>query len=174
MRSVVIILFLALTGWVQAGNLPEKPNAPASILSLAPIEWALAQIESGHLRYPDRARGAAGEVSRFQIMPAVWKDYSKSKNYSNPAVAWSVARRILKDRHDLFVQASGRPPTAFDLYVMWNKPGLYQRVAFNRNRLPKSLRDTASRFENLVHSEDPVRLSLQKALQGELQVARAD
>jgi hypothetical protein len=171
MRVAILLLFGFLISPAQGGNASERTAVPASILSQAPIEWALAQIESGHLKNPDIARGASGEVSRFQIMPVVWKSYSNSRSYSNPAIAWSVASRILKDRHDWFVRGTGRQPAAFDLYVMWNKPGLYQNVAFDRKRLPRQLREVASRFENLVHSDYSVHLTLQKAVKSERQLA---
>lgn len=116
------------------------------------VRWALASIESGHLKRPDHAQGAAGEVSRFQILPKVWRQYSSSRDYTNPATAWSVAQRILRDRQIWFVRATGRQPTAFDLYVMWNKPSLYARMNFDADRLPRSIRSRATRFENLVRA----------------------
>ena len=129
---------------------PPETSVEISILGTAPIRWALAQIESGHFDNPDQARGSSGEVSRFQIMPEVWRSYTKSRNYTNPGVAWNVAHRILKEREAWFIRGTGRHPGPFDLYVMWNKPGLYERVDFNRGRLPKQLREVANRFENLV------------------------
>lgn len=145
---------LVSLGWpLQAALVPPPPpetGMEISILGTAPIQWALAQIESGHFENPDKARGSSGEVSRFQIMPDVWKSYTKSRNYSHPGIAWSVAVRILKEREAWFIRGTGRRPSAFDLYVMWNKPGLYERLDFNRGRLPKQLRELAGRFENLV------------------------
>lgn len=142
-----------------AANRPDEKTASLSREARGPIEWALAQIESGHLKNPDQARGTSGEVSRFQIMPKVWKSYSRSRNYSNPEVAWSVARRILQDRQAWFTSATGREPAPFDLYVMWNKPGLYERAAYNRKRLPRSLTDVAKRFETLVSGEHVMKLT---------------
>ena len=160
MRSLALTVLLCLAAaWPALANRPDEKTASLSREALGPIEWALAQIESGHLRNPDLAKGASGEVSRFQIMPAVWKSYSRSRNYSNPQVAWSVAHRILKDRQNWFISATGREPAPFDLYVMWNKPGLYERLAFNRKRLPRTLADIARRFETLVTGEHVMKLS---------------
>lgn len=154
----MVLLCLAVAA-AQAGNRPAENSPSFFIEATAPIEWALAQIESGHLRNPDRAKGSSGEVSRFQIMPRVWKAYSRSRDYTNPQVAWSVARRILKDRQAWFISATGREPAPFDLYVMWNKPGLYERVAYNRKRLPRSLTDVARRFEALITAEPVMKLT---------------
>ena len=142
MRLLKFIVLLCL-GWhiraaIVSAPAPET-SLGISVLSAAPIQWALAQIESGHFKRPDTAKGFSGEVSRFQIMPQVWKSYTKSRNYSNPGVAWSVARQILKEREMWFVRATGRRPSAFDLYVMWNRPGLYERVDFNPGRLPQKV-----------------------------------
>lgn len=147
--TVLVSLCLPAKAAVLSAPSPET-GLRVSILTAAPVQWALAQIESGHFRNPDTAKGSSGEVSRFQIMPAVWKSYSKSRNYTNPSIAWSVARQILEERESWFLRATGRRPSAFDLYVMWNKPGLYEKVGFNPRRLPQKLREVAGRFENLV------------------------
>jgi hypothetical protein len=147
--TVLVSLCLPLKAAIVPAPGPET-GLEVSILAAAPVQWALAQIESGHYRNPDTAKGSSGEVSRFQIMPSVWKTYSKSRNYSNPILAWNVAHQILEERESWFVRATGRRPTAFDLYVMWNKPGLYEKVGFNPRRLPQKVREVANRFENLV------------------------
>jgi hypothetical protein len=152
MRLPAFILSASLCVAVYAGTLSRihPGNAPSSLLEPETIQWALAQIESGHFRYPDTTQGSSGEISRFQIMPAVWRAYSRSRSYSDPKVAWAVARKILEERQNSFMGSTGRHPTPFDLYVMWNKPGLYKRLDFNRKRLPPRVRDAAERFENLV------------------------
>jgi len=149
--TVLVSLCLSLKPAIVSAPAPET-GLGVSLLAMAPIQEALAQIESGHYRNPDTAKGSSGEVSRFQIMPSVWKSYSKSRNYSNPIIAWNVARQILEDRESWFLRATGRRPTAFDLYVMWNKPGLYEKVGFNARRLPQKVREVAGRFQNLVHA----------------------
>ena len=92
-------------------------------------------------------------------MPDVWKRYTRSRNYSNPEIAWTVANRILNSRRTWFVRATKREPTPFDLYVMWNKPGLYEQVGFEARRLPPQLREVARRFENLVNRENVLQMT---------------
>jgi len=155
MRTLIIIAFFSLAGLSQGGNLSARVDgtvASNGVMDSETIRWALAQIESGHLKNQDAAKGASGEVSRFQIMPEVWRDYSASRNFKNPVVSWSVAFKILQDRYSWFLRSTGREPSAFDLYVMWNKPGLYGRVDFDPDRLPRRVRNVATRFENLVES----------------------
>ena len=113
------------------------------------VQMALAQIETGHSAKPDVIRGTSGEVSRFQVLPSVWKAYSSSGQYSNPDVAWSIAKQILAERSAEFVEDTGRAPTPFDLYALWNKPELYAKAGHNPRKLPKKLQVRAARFENL-------------------------
>jgi len=47
-------------------------------------------IETGN---NDREIGTAGEISRYQIHPLVWKSYSKSMDYWDPEVSLQVARQ---------------------------------------------------------------------------------
>src|SRR5881394_336850 len=56
----------------------------------AKLFFALGMIESGN---DDRGIGRAGEVSRYQIHPAVWRNYSESREYQNPGVSLQVARQ---------------------------------------------------------------------------------
>ncbi len=162
MRLPALILVLSVVLSSRAETLQshfDRTDGTLPLLDLEKIPWALAQIESGHLKNPDAAHGLAGEVSRFQILPGVWRSYSRSKNYSDPKVAWQVAHQILRDRQQWFILATGRAPTPFDLYVLWNKPGLYERVQFNRRRVPQRLRDVAERFENLVSDASDLKLT---------------
>ena len=155
MRKIITILLFCLSGLIQAGNVSASNDKLVQSNALREpdtVRWALAQVESGHLKNPDAARGASGEISRFQIMPEIWKDYTRSRNFRNPTIAWSVAHRILRDRHSWFTSSTGREPSPFDLYVMWNKPGLYGRVGFDPQKLPRRLRDVATRFANLFES----------------------
>jgi hypothetical protein len=105
-----------------------------------PVREALGQIETGD---NDNARGRAGEVSRFQIMPRVWARYSHSTNYNNEAIAWGVAKAILEARSSYFIRSHNRPPTPFEIYVLWNAPGQIDR--------PKRVvSERAIRFSNLI------------------------
>lgn len=152
MRWRAIIWAAALFVPFSGSRILAAEELAVAFLSEPALRWALASIESGHLKNPDHAQGAAGEVSRFQILPRIWRQYSASRDYKNPQTAWIVAQRILQDRQDWFYRATGRQPSPFDLYVMWNKPSVYERVNFDRRKLPDSVRARASRFENLVRA----------------------
>jgi hypothetical protein len=122
-------------------------------LSASPLRDALAMIETGAQSplagEPDRVVGGSGEISRFQIMPEVWKAYTKSKNHTNPEVAWTVTRRILADRVGSFEKATGRPPEPIELYLLWNKPGHFEGVGYRLDKVSRIYRDRAQRFQNL-------------------------
>jgi hypothetical protein len=97
----------------------------------------------------DALRGRAGEVSRFQIMPDVWQSYSRSRDYTNPEVAWTVAERILADRIGQFRSTTNREPTALEVYLLWNKPGHFEAAAFDVEKVRSLYRSRAERFANL-------------------------
>ena len=98
----------------------------------------------------DRMVGAAGEVSRYQIMPRVWKQYSSSEAYSDPAVSSQVAQRHVDWLESFFRSRAGREMTEFDLYVMWNAgPGYYARKNFSPAQVAPSVRERAERYANL-------------------------
>lgn len=131
------LLILSLTAFIPA-------QARAAGLSL--LE-ALSLIESGN---NDRAIGRAGEVSRYQILPAVWRRYSESAAHRNPTIAAAVALRHLEFQAASFRERTGRAPSDFDRYVMWNAGvGYYRRLGFNPRRVHASIRDRAQRFVNL-------------------------
>lgn len=98
----------------------------------------------------DRLRGGAGEISRFQILPEVWRAYSRSRDYTNPQVAWTVAQRILDDRISDFQKATGRSPKPIELYLLWNKPGHFAAKGYSVGKVASQYRLKAQRFENLL------------------------
>lgn len=111
-------------------------------------QFALSMIETG---INDRAVGRAGEVSRYQIMPSVWRHYSRSRRYRNPAISLQVARKHWADLYKRFKQQAHREPTDFDMYVLWNtRYGYYAKRGFNPRRLQAVVRNRAQRFVNLV------------------------
>jgi hypothetical protein len=122
-------------------------------LEASPLRDALAMIETGASSPvagdPDHVIGGSGEVSRFQIMPGVWKAYTKSRNHTNPEVAWTVTRRILADRVGSFEKATGRPPEPIEVYLLWNKTGHFEGVGYRLERVSLIYRDRAQRFQNL-------------------------
>lgn len=110
--------------------------------------FALGMIETGN---NDHEVGRAGEVSRYQIMPTVWKHYTRSRNYTNPAISTEVARQHWAALYGYFKRMTNREPSDFDLYVLWNtRYGYYARKGFNPARLNRVVRDRARRFVNLV------------------------
>ena len=90
--------------------------------------WAaLSWMES---RNNDAAVGRGGEISRFQIQPALWKKYCRSHSLSghtNPRVALQVAQAIMADRSRDFERRYHRHPTTFQYYILWVSPSQMAR-----------------------------------------------
>lgn len=156
---IAAVASLAFVGKVAAATAGEPGSALMTAL------WQFegnasfdsgARIQAGLIQFKpcpaDLKRGTRGEVSRFQILPQIWKDYSKSRDYTNPYTAREVARKILIDRDKWFRDSTGHPPTNFDLYVMWNAPGHYASVGFKKKKLHPEISEKAQRFANLVES----------------------
>jgi hypothetical protein len=118
-----------------------------------PLQEALAMFESGAVDTrtcaADKRRGASGEVSRYQILPSVWRQYTRAAQYDNPALAWSVAQRIIRDRTAWFQAKTGREPSSVEIYLLWNKPGHFSAVSFKIGRVSSIYRKRAERFANL-------------------------
>jgi hypothetical protein len=113
-----------------------------------PRQYALGMLETGN---NDRAIGGAGEVSRFQLMPSVWKCYSNSRHYHDVDVALEVARQHWTALCNYFRTRTNREPTDFDMYVLWNtRQGYYASRGFDPARVNPVIRDRAQRFVNLV------------------------
>ena len=112
---------------------------------------ALGMIESGN---NDAAIGDAGEVSRYQIKPRIWRDYSQSRAYRDSRVSSKVAERYLADLEQAFHQRTGREPSDFDRYVLWNAgPAYYAKVRFFASRVHPIIRERAQRYANLRKME---------------------
>jgi len=118
------------------------------------LSWALGQIETGASsptrETADFRQGSQGEVSRYQILPKVWQRYGGPLDYTDPAAAWLVAKQILDERAQVFRTATGREPTPFDLYALWNAPNQYASVGYQPERLSPRVIDRATRFQNLA------------------------
>lgn len=118
----------------------------------APRRLALGMIETGN---NDSEIGGAGEVSRYQIMPSVWKHYDDSHRYRDPGVSLTVAQQHWRTLYATFKRQARREPSDFDMYVLWNtRYGYYASRGFNPKRLNPVVRDRAQRFVNLVHREE--------------------
>lgn len=106
--------------------------------------WAaLSMLESGN---NDAAIGRAGEVSRFQIKPALWEKYGGPYPVTartNPLAALFVAQAIMGDRCGEFERRFHRSPTDFEYYVLWNAPAQIQKPR-------RVVAERASRFCHLV------------------------
>jgi len=114
--------------------------------------FALGMIETGN---DDRMIGQAGEISRYQLSPPVWKSYSRSMDYRNPDVSWQVARRHWNFLAAYFKEKTGRQPTDFDMYVMWNtRYGYYAHKSFSPRQISPIVEERAQRFVNLVNRRD--------------------
>lgn len=110
--------------------------------------YALGAIETGN---NDNEIGQAGEVSRYQIMPSVWKHYNHSSYYDDPQVSRTVAQQHWSSLRASFKKKTGREPDNFDMYVLWNTCyGYYASRSFQPDRLDPAVRDRAQRFVNLV------------------------
>jgi hypothetical protein len=135
-------------------------NASAGLSKLG----ALSMIESGD---NDRAVGAAGEVSRYQIRPYVWRRYTVSRAYRDPRVAQVVAECHMAYLETLFLQATGRQPTDFDRYVLWNGgPTYYSHIGFKAARVCRTIRGRAERFVNLREMKETTQTAPMLAVAG--------
>ena len=67
-----------------------------------------------------------------------------------PEVAWAITQRILADRTAAFRTATGREPSALELYLLWNKPGHFEAQDYKVSRVKEDYRQRAQRFANLL------------------------
>lgn len=138
---------------VTSGQNPTVQRAQEPAITLdAKRLYALGMIETGN---DDRAIGRAGEISRYQLAPPVWKSYSRSMDYRNPNVSLQVARQHWSYLAAYFKEKSGRTPDDFDMYVMWNtRGGYYASKGFSKNLICAVVQDRAQRFVNLVNRKN--------------------
>jgi hypothetical protein len=166
--SIALLAFLNARAANMAGANPQKlapaadialPKSIVSIQNVAPAadnpsllderrRFALGMIETGN---DDQEIGGLGEVSRYQIMPSVWRHYSSSRRYHDPETSTEVAQQLWSALHDGFKQQTHREPTDFDMYVLWNtRYGYYAHHGFKPARLDPVVREHAQRFVNLI------------------------
>lgn len=134
------------TSLTTVGKAPVGTSASPSAKRWCPsgsLFQALSAIESGD---DDNAVGRSGEVSRYQIMRSVWRQYGKGLNPRNPVHAKSVALKILLDRSEAFALRHNRPPSNRELYGLWNAPAQTMKLAMSRR-----VAERAVRFESLVN-----------------------
>ena len=144
------MLLMALLGTptARAATAISHLNLDTPSVLDARRRFALGMIETAN---NDAEIGGAGEVSRYQIMPSVWKHYNNSHRYRDPDISLAVAQQHWTTLHDLFKQQAHREPNDFDMYVLWNtRYGYYASKSFNPDRLNAVVRDRAQRFVNLI------------------------
>jgi hypothetical protein len=158
--------WLCLTGWLVVPLMAaaaEEDNTPATqtnatIVQIADYRaptpdnkrlLALAMIETG---VNDREIGGQGEISRYQLSPAVWRNYTDSDDYTDPQVSMQVAGQHWRYLANYFKQKTGREPDDFDMYVLWNtRYGYYEKKGFSQHNISPVIQDRAARFVNLVN-----------------------
>ena len=154
-------IFVSICGFITVNAAP----LPAG------TREALAEFETGAKRPTrcagDYAIGSAKEISRFQILPSVWREYSGPADYHNPNAAWTVTRKILMDREAEFRQATGRQWEPFDLYLMWNAPGVYRRAGWDRSKISRVVFERAKRFESLMQAHQRRRMEVAAQSRGQ-------
>jgi len=122
---------------------------------------ALGMLESGD---DDTAVGSFGEVSRYQIKPWIWRQYSTCEEFQNRELSTQVAGRHLAELQRTFRKRAQREPDDFDLYVLWNAgPTYYGRIGFAQSRVHPVVRERARRFANLRESMDLQLVKVQPA-----------
>ena len=106
---------------------------------------ALSQLESGD---NDNATGRAHEVSRYQMLPSVWRAAtSQSVNVAtNEAWAFLVADAIQSRRVVAFAKREGRMPTAGEWSLIWHCPARVLQPNAEE-------RDYQRRFLNLLEAK---------------------
>ena len=108
---------------------------------------ALAHFES-HDR--DLARGRKGEVSRYQILPSIWRHYAPISFRSNPTVARRIAITIAQHRIGIFQSQTRRSPNHTEFYLLWNAPGLFEQADWIPALVKKRVLDRAKRYAALL------------------------
>ena len=115
---------------------------------------AIAMVDSGTPKHPvgdDCAIGPAREVSRYQVMPAVWEHYAEpGEKPSNVTHASRVARDILDERIGIFRMFTREEPTPAEVYALWSRPGMFSKRGYAIARLPKTVKARCFRYQELV------------------------
>jgi hypothetical protein len=103
---------------------------------------ALSMLETGD---DDRAYGAAGEISRYQIDQHEWRlNCRPGMDYYRQQDALAVAQKIMNRRCAAFAKQFGRQPNDFEFYVLYNAPAEIGHPS-------AVVAERASRFSNLTH-----------------------
>jgi hypothetical protein len=137
--------------------------APVMAMS---VKEALGQIESGADKpqqcAADFLRGPAGEISRYQLLPSVWRAYG-SGDPTDPTNAWAVVILVIQDRTAAFERAVHRQPTPRELYALWTAPGQFAKRDYDWQRLSPAVRERSQRFANLMEVKNQNDLELERS-----------
>jgi hypothetical protein len=137
MRSLILLLHaMLLSLWLGTAQIAADDQARMR---------ALSAVESNDR---DHVKGKAGEVSRYQILPSIWRREGQSLRPTNPLHAATVVRRIMTVRAARFRGIYGRLPTDFEFYVLWNAPA----QMLDGYPVSKRVAARAQRFCNAVAS----------------------
>ena len=106
---------------------------------------ALSELESGN---NDNATGRAHEVSRYQMLPSVWRAVTSLplSAATNRDVAWSVASKVQGARVVAFARREGRMPAPGEWSLLWHCPSHVLHPNAEEQ-------DYEQRFLNLVNSK---------------------
>ena len=148
---------------MQDGEFERRMRAALAIIAAASIVtsgaqfvtermlWALGQIETGangsRQQAADRAVGAAGEVSRYQIQTNLLTP-AERKRSADPTAMKTAARRILEKRVALYVSRHGKEPNLVGIYEIWNSPA--RPLGWKPGPTPPAIFERAQRFANLA------------------------
>jgi hypothetical protein len=133
MKTILIILLLTVGHEVTSAQSLNRVVPEA-------LYAALAEFES---RTRDTVTGPSGEVSRYQILPAIWTRYAGRLDPRNPVTALNCATVIMRERVGHFMLTHDRQPTDVEWYLLWHRPA---RVDHPR----PAERARAQRFANLL------------------------
>lgn len=122
----------------------------ASMVATSTLFSCLSELETGH---NDHAVGRVGEVSRYQIRPEVWRDFTTQPIHDAKVAYFAglIASRIQSRRVSMFMEIRRRKPTTREWYILWNAP-----AQAYRGRPSKAVAARAVRFENLVAAQLPL------------------
>lgn len=135
---------------------------------------ALAMIESG---VDHTARGKAGERGAWQIKSDAWRYTTELRRRRNlevhpfssaasSTIGREYARTLLDDHHARFNNVHGRPPTASELYAVWNLGFDGFRRRGSLARCPALTRDAAQRLDNLLRYMPPTQVTADEQIAG--------
>lgn len=103
---------------------------------------AIAEIESGN---NPKAVGKMGEVSEYQVLPAVWAFYGGTSvhvSQDRKRVAGLILNKLVSEYRSTY----GKDPTVKQVYLLWNQP----HVILSGRRPTQRGNEAACRFQNVV------------------------